>query len=100
MPRNTDTRAATAARTRAKHLRWAKEMISAGFFVMSPEAMQTITPQDGAEMLATNLLGETYRVADMSDRDHPILAGTDGAEDWESAGGIWLYSVHRRSGRP
>lgn len=37
MPKNRDTTAATAARTRKKHDRWAAEMRAAGWLVLEPE---------------------------------------------------------------
>ncbi len=42
MPRNTDTSAATAARTKAKHERWAAEMNAAGWDVRNEEGYRPV----------------------------------------------------------
>lgn len=78
--RNRDTSAATAANTRRKHDRWAKEMIEKGHFVdrTGPYEWWAKVCRPGRVVYATNGLKETYRVAGWTGAGEPILAGRDG----------------------
>lgn len=77
--RNRDTSKATAARVRAKHERWIKELTEAGYFVANRALGVRMIQTPGVATYATNGLHETYEVLGWEQAlDSPILRGADG----------------------